>query len=288
MPTWAGAEHIEKIVMFGAPNEGTSEAFATLLRGYSITSGTSRRMRLLHKLSREDALTAPSMFELLPHAGLTRFLDGDLKPLQIDLYDPAVWRRYGWSAANNPDYRRRFIQGKTGSDGLGATRDSADDLDAYLAVVLNRAKRFHESLDVALDEASPVSIYAFGGDCEETLDAPVILRDAGTNKWVTLVEPRELRSSTGRVLSRDEVANAMFAPGDGTVTRCSLLAERLASTSVNHSEYTSALPLVYSVFGCDIHSKLQRNPTLLDNALTLLVSQSTVLMRGDASRVRSR
>ena len=159
MPTWAGAEHIDKIVMFGAPNEGSAEAFAALLHGYSITSGTGRRMRLLHKLSREDAMTAPSMFELLPHAGLARFLDGDLKPLQIDLYDREVWRRYGWSAANDPGYRKRFVQGKTDNDDLGAKRDSADDLDAYITVVLSRAKRFHESLDVTLEEASPISFF---------------------------------------------------------------------------------------------------------------------------------
>ena len=182
VPTWAGAEHIDKIVMFGTPNEGSAEAFAALLRGYSITSGTSRRMRLLNKLSREDALTAPSMFALLPHAGLGRFLDGELKPLQVDLYDPATWRRYGWSAANDPDYRKRFIQGKKGSDDLGARRESADDLDDYIAVVLSRAKRFIESLGVALAETPPVSFFAVGGDCEETLDAPVIRQEERTNR----------------------------------------------------------------------------------------------------------
>jgi hypothetical protein len=179
-----------------------------------------------------------------------------------------------WSAANDPEYRKRFVQGKKGNDDRGVRRDSTDDLDAYMAMVLSRAKRFHESLDVTLEAAPPVSFFAFGGDCEETLDAPVILRDEKTNRWVTLVEPRELRTSSGRVLSRNEVARAMFAPGDGRVTHCSLLAERSVNASWNHSFYNSALPLVYVGFGCDIHSKLQGDPTLLDNALTLLVSRA--------------
>ena len=104
---------------------------------------------------------------------------------------------------------------------------------------------------------------------------------------MTLVEPRELRSSTGRVISRDEVAAAMFAPGDGRVTRGSLLAERSAGERFSQLHYGSSLPFVSVVFGCDIHSKLQGNPTLLDNALTLLVSQGPLLTLGERSRATS-
>ena len=63
-PNWAGAEHISKIFMFGTPNEGSADAFATLLEGYSLTEGLRRRVRLLNTLSREDAITAPALFQL--------------------------------------------------------------------------------------------------------------------------------------------------------------------------------------------------------------------------------
>src|SRR4029079_4303989 len=46
-PTWQGAEHISKIVMIGVPNEGSTDAFATLVEGYSITEGLRRRVPLL-------------------------------------------------------------------------------------------------------------------------------------------------------------------------------------------------------------------------------------------------
>ncbi len=59
-PTWEGAAHVNKIFMFGVPNEGSAEAFTTLTEGYSVTEGLRRRVRLLNKLSREDVLTAPS------------------------------------------------------------------------------------------------------------------------------------------------------------------------------------------------------------------------------------
>jgi len=101
-------------------------------------------------------------------------------------------------AGTKPEYRKRFAQGKKGNDDLGARRDSADDLDAFLAVVLKRAKRFHEYLDVTLEGAAPISFFAFGGDCEETLHAAVILQNEKTNKWVTAWNRRGLPQAEGQ------------------------------------------------------------------------------------------
>ena len=56
-----------------------------------------RRVPLLNKLSAEDAVRTPAVFQLMPHRDSVRFLDENLQPLQIDLYDPASWKQYGWS-----------------------------------------------------------------------------------------------------------------------------------------------------------------------------------------------
>ena len=274
VPTWAGAHDINKIFMLGTPNEGSADAFQTLLEGYSLTEGLRRRVRLLNKLSREDALTAPSIFQLMPHSASVRFLDGDLKPLKIDLYDPAVWRRYGWSPVSDPDYRRRFAEGKPDGDYAPFGRGSLEDLDAYFAAVLHRAKRFQEALDATVDGQAPVLLFAFGGDCEETLDAPVILRDEKRNRWLTLTSPRAFRDSSGRRVTTKEATLAMYAPGDGRVTRRSLLAEDLASEHRASPLFNTALPLTYAIFACDLHGDLQNNKTLQDNALTALVSEA--------------
>jgi pimeloyl-ACP methyl ester carboxylesterase len=90
-PTWEGARHINKIVMIGVPNEGSADAFSTLVEGYSITEGLRRRVPLLNKLTAEDAIRSPAVFQLLPHAGFVKFLDESLNTIQIDLYDPEVW-----------------------------------------------------------------------------------------------------------------------------------------------------------------------------------------------------
>jgi pimeloyl-ACP methyl ester carboxylesterase len=279
IPTWEGAKHINKIVMIGAPNEGSADAFATLLDGYSITEGLRRRVPLLNKLTAEDAIRAPALFQLLPHRAAARILDENLEPLAIDFYDPEVWKRYGWSMVNDPDYRRRYAQ--TGENALGM-------LDAYFAAVLHRAKRFHEALDAPSDVNPPVMLFAIGGDCEETLAAPVVLRDAKKDRWITLIRPKDYVTSTGKKMKKSAVTAAMYSPGDGRVTRSSLLGEHLKSfqsevrdtlagggdgANRNGSNPTQPFTLTHAVFGCDLHGQLQRNMTLQDNALSAIVGE---------------
>jgi pimeloyl-ACP methyl ester carboxylesterase len=271
-PDWAGANFVNKIFMFGTPNAGSAEAFSVLLEGYSVTEGLRRRVRLLNKLSREDVMTAPSIFQLLPHAGAVRFLDRDMRPLSVDLYDPAVWRRYGWSAANDPEFRAAYGRGDARGQEAPTGHGTLADLDAYLDAVLARARRFHEALDARSAGEAPVKLFAFGGDCEETLSAPVIMQDEKTGRWLTLTRPKSLRGSDGRRLKREEVVRAMYTPGDGRVTRDSLMGAGLGDGRAS-ALYETPLPVAYAAFACDLHSELQNNRTLQDNALTLLVNE---------------
>ena len=257
-PAWPGVAHISKIVMIGTPNEGTSDAFATLVEGYSITEGLRRRVPLLNKLSAADAARTPSVFQLMPHRQSARFLDENLQPLDLDLYDPEVWRHYGWGALHSEEFRREY-------------NGSLEDVDAYLTNTLKRARRFHEALDAVESSDSPVILLAIGGDCEETLSAPVVLRDEKRNRWVTLIRPREYRTSTGVKMSKQQVTDAMYAPGDGRVTRASLLGENLIKSRDRITGFTLSR---YAVFGCDLHGQLPRNKSLQDNALTAIVNEA--------------
>lgn len=263
-PTWLGAAHISKIVMIGVPNEGSADAFATLIEGYSVTEGLRRRVPLLNKLTAEDAARAPSVYQLLPHAAAVRFLDENLKPLALDLYDVKVWKEYRWSALNTDEFRRDFANTN------GTNGESSDVIDAYLAATLHRARRFHEALDAADGADSPVVLLAIGGDCEETLNSPVVLRDQKRNRWLTLIRPREFRTSSGEKISKKRVTEAMYVPGDGRVTRTSLLGETIFRTRDPQTGFTLSR---YAVFGCDLHAQLPRNKTLQDNALTAIVSE---------------
>lgn len=266
-PTWQGAAHIGKIVMIGVPNEGSTDAFATLVEGYSITEGLRRRVPLLNKLTAEDVVRTPSVFQLLPHRGAVKFLDENLQPLAIDLYDPEVWKQYGWSSLYSPDFRRRYEE----SQGTDGGNGGSEDLDAYLVATLQRARRFHQALDAVDNVNSPVLLLAIGGDCEETLSAPLIIRDPKRNRWLTLTRPREYRTSAGVKVSKKQATEAMYAPGDGRVTRTSLLGETLFKKRDSQTGFTLSH---YAVFGCDLHGQLQRNKSLQDNALTAIVSET--------------
>src|SRR3989454_9289706 len=273
-PTWAGAADINKIVMLGVPNEGSADAFSTLIEGYSITEGLRQRVPLLNRLTAEESITAPATFQLLPHSNVVKFLDENLQPLALDLYDPETWKRYGWSPINDPEYRRRYEKDGPGAEGSHSRKRSLDELDAYLAAALSRAKLFHAALDAPPVGDSPVTLLAIGGDCEETLNAPIILRDSKRNRWVTLTRPREYRTSSGQKITKRAVTEAMYAPGDGRVTRRSLLGEDLSGSRRTGAIFDSPLPLTYAIFGCDLHGALQKNRVLEDNALTALVNET--------------
>jgi len=273
-PGWEGARFVDKIFMFGTPNTGSMEALSVLLEGYSVTEGLRRRVRLLNKLSREDVMTVPSIYQLLPHAARARFLDENLRPLSLDLYDPEVWRRYKWSAANDPTFRADYARGVVRGQESPTKTGTLADLDAYFEAALARARRFHEALDAPQPtaDAAPVRLFAFGGDCEETLAAVVVIPNEKGGGWLTLTRPKSLKTPGGRKLARAEVVRAMYEPGDGRVTRSSLLG--LGSAVPRASAlYDTPLPLAYAAFTCDLHSDLQNNRTLQDNALTLLVNE---------------
>ena len=138
--TWAGAADINKIIMLGVPNEGSADAFSTLIEGYSITEGLRQRIPLLNRLTAEESITAPAIFQLLPHSKVAKFLDENLQPLALDLYDPETWKRYGWSPINDPEYRRRYEKGAAKAEGAHPRKRSLEELDGYLAAVLQRAK----------------------------------------------------------------------------------------------------------------------------------------------------
>jgi pimeloyl-ACP methyl ester carboxylesterase len=267
-PTWLGAAHISKIVMIGVPNEGSADAFATLVEGYSITEGLRRRVPLLNKLTAEDVVRTPSVFQLMPHRQAVKFLDENLQPLEVDLYDAEVWKRYGWSVIySSPDFRKRYVEARNGTEGAHAR---ADELDTYLAATLQRARRFQQALDAVENSNSPVVLLAIGGDCEETLSSPVILRDQKRNQWLTITRPREYRTASGTKISKTQATQAMYAPGDGRVTRASLLGETVFRMRDSQTGFTLSR---YAVFGCDLHGQLPRNKSLQDNALTAIASE---------------
>jgi hypothetical protein len=122
---------------------------------------------------------------------------------------------------------------------------------------------------------SPVELYAFGGNCLPTLDAIVVMRNDKKDRWVTISDARDIKTSSGREIKRDEVKAVMFALGDGRVTRRSLLAESEASKGGTQEMIKNAFPLKSSFFACGLHTQLFLEKTIQDSFLSALVVEKT-------------
>ncbi|HSK71682.1 MAG TPA: hypothetical protein VK892_08310 [Pyrinomonadaceae bacterium] len=271
-PDWSGAKHFNKIFMFGVPNEGSMEAFESLLKGYRVPIPTGKFK--ISSLSSEVAISSPAIFQLLPHQNTAKFYDEDLKPLEVDLYNSETWKRYSWSAVTDTQFRTNFVTPDPTLAGkfneYGTT--SLDDLDAYLEAVLNRARHFHQALDA--DTAVPASIafFAFGSDCENTVDGAIIRRDEKTNRWVTEFNANSFRNSKGEKVNSKVIRNLLYAPGDGRVTRRSVLAETIAQQNYRNSLFRTAFP-VSATFFCEGHSELPNSKVVQNNFLTALMME---------------
>ena len=64
---------------------------------------------------------------------------------------------------------------------------------------------------------------------------------------------------------------AMYLPGDGRVTRASVMGENLIGGNAQ-SPYQRPLPIAHAFFACGGHGALHNNRILQDNALSMLVS----------------
>lgn len=290
VPNWSGARHINKLLMFGTPNEGAFGSFDAVINGYTIV--TERNLPFIDDFRPEDVLSSPSLFQLMPHQSTAQFLDENLKPIKVDLYNPETWRNYGWGAINDPkflsklkDAARLATQNKEVKPPVTLGKDATFDdrilsqttyaqVRAYFNMVLSRAKRFHLALD-APTQKSPIQLYAYGGNCQPTLNAVVLMREEKKDRWTTLTDARDIKTVGGREIKKDEVKAVMFALGDGRVTRRSLLAESEASKGGTQEMVRNSIPLTSSFFACGLHTSLFLESSIQDSFLSALIVKKT-------------
>lgn len=271
--TWAGAKDIDKIIMVGTPNEGSMDALRTLVEGYSYAGGDRTRGKVFNKVSAAVAFSSPAIYQLLPHRGAVEFLDEKLRPFEIDLFDIANWKKYQWSIYSR-DKSAGFQSGimtTNGENGKAEAARLAAEREAFLRAALDRASRFQKAIDQNVPVTAGLQTFIFGGDCEPTLVRPLIF--TGKNGRLRTVFTSHEREKKAVRFDRLVIAAKMFEPGDGRVTRRSLL-------SLNHSDsavgdiFQSSLNLTYAIFGCEAHGNLPGNPTFQDNLLTIVLHTS--------------
>jgi pimeloyl-ACP methyl ester carboxylesterase len=244
----AGAAKIRRAVLLGTPNFGSVRALMGLIEGLRVGFG---------RVPPEVLATFPSAYQLFPHSLNDWLLSASGRPLQRDLYDIELWRRFQWGIFD-PAVRARI--GVTRADGPAYLQA----LEQHMQTSLERARRFTWSLSVDAGE-TPLKPIVLGGDCTltparlvvEELDGDSVLR-----LWPDAIRAPQPGIDYGRL---------MLEPGDGSVTKASLLARDSLDPARPRHRY-SDFPIDYAFFLCETHDRLTSNPSFQDNLLHALLS----------------
>ena len=243
-----GAGKARKVILVGTPNLGSNSALQQILVGADFG---------VNEIAPEVLLSFPSAYQLLPHPIVDSVLGTDGEPLQRDIYDVDIWRALQWGPFN-PQLRVSLTAQGWSDKQLAALED-------YVGIQLERARRFVWSLTVRNVEA-PHELIVFGGDCVPT-PARILIEDIGEESHVRLW-PDEIERPRNSI----DYQSTMLEPGDGAVTKASLLARTELDPSIPRHRY-SDFPLDYAVMFCGDHSELPGNITFQDNLLHILLSR---------------
>ena len=238
-----GAAQVRKLVLLGTPNLGSVSSLHAFLNGERVG---------LRRISTRTLATMPSGYQLFPHPLANWLVDIDGKAMPDELFNADTWHRHGWSVYGT---------------GTGTNANPMDEaaMRRYFVHNLERARRFAWMLSVE-EPVSPIRIVLFGGDCHLT-PARLLLEHEGSRDVVRLA-PEDIAAPRAGI-AYDEL---MLEPGDGRVTKPSLLARETLDPSAPQSE-DSFLPVAYPFFLCEHHNVLTSNINFQDNLLNVLLSR---------------
>lgn len=244
---WAGARRIASVIQVATPNSGSIGALASIVEGERVGfSHTTLAAPVVQRM--------PSAYQLLPPAGTRALVDPAGHLLDDDLLDPGTWQKYGW--------------GPFAPDARGAASAERE----FVKAALERARAFHDALSRPASTPCPVPVYVVGGDCLLTSARAV----AGEGPAGT---PPRLDART-----RAE-QDLLFEPGDGRVTRASLLGSHLpgATTHAADSGYAETTRVF---FGAADHHGHYADAACQSLLLRLLLRPAGALARGKDGRER--
>jgi len=248
-----GADQVRRSVLLATPNLGSAEVLQSLITG--------RRLGVVH-IPPEVLATMPSLYQLLPHDMLSPLHSPAGIPLDIDIFDPAAWRRLQWGIYD-PNIRNRIITHfETPRQGKNFYRT----LTGFFDKQLERARRFQWALTVELPQPSHEFV-VMGGDCLLTPSRLVLEQDRDSGKLKVRLWPARVQNRVKGV----DYERLMLEPGDGKVTKSSLLARNSLDPNAPKRQY-AGFPLKYPLFLCEKHERIPGNIFFQDNLLHILLS----------------
>ena len=251
---YSGAANVRRVVLLGTPNLGSVGSLHAFIEGTKVG---------FRRISTEVLATMPSVYQLFPHNLHEWLVMPNGKPLERDIFDVEIWRRFQWSIFN-PEVRLRVL---ADAESEAAGTAWLDTMEHYFEKRLERARRFVWSLTVPVPEA-PYRLVVFGGDCLAT-SAKLLVEEIDGVSEIRL-NPRDVKTRVAGI----DYERLMQEPGDGTVTKASLLARDDLDPSVRRHRYID-FPLDYPLFLCERHDQMTGNVTFQDNLLHTLLSPDT-------------
>jgi pimeloyl-ACP methyl ester carboxylesterase len=235
-PDWAGAAHVERLIMVGTPNGGSVKALQQLVDGV-------RYAAVLPKYEPALLGTMPSIYQLLPRgsAHVVRLGGAGGRPVE-NLLDPRLWEEFEWGLA---DPGQDEVLAALLPDIKSAAERREVALD-HQRKCLRRAQQFFAALDLPASPPAGLSQYLFAGDAVPTSSVVAIDESNG------------------------DVTVVARAPGDGTVTRDSALGD-LRLGREWHPGLASPIAWTNATFLFTDHLGLTRDPAFADNVLFLLL-----------------
>jgi pimeloyl-ACP methyl ester carboxylesterase len=258
--TQAGAAKVRRLIQLGAPNLGSVVAVHQMLDGYKVVFGT---------VPVEVMVTMPSVYQLMPHPLTVWLIDVNGDKVKQDLFDASNWQRLEWGIYNPEVVERIYSQYPTEAEGAARV----ELLQDYFGKHIERARRFVWSLTVPVPDVS-YSIVAFGGNCSAT-PARIVFEETDGLPMARL-SPDDIENPVKGV----NYDRLMLEPGDGRVTKPSVLARDFLDPSIARHEY-SFIPLDQAFFLCHNHGQLTGNVNFQDNLLNALLERDPPLMDPD-------
>jgi pimeloyl-ACP methyl ester carboxylesterase len=223
-PTWKGASYFNNIMLVATPNGGSLSSLNSMLNGFSLFGSGKINLPFVQNLSKYDLFTIPSIYQLLPPTALVRAFNGDLKPIKVDVYNPATWEKYGWTAYTDDKFNEKFN---------AAEQKQAK---AYFRAVLARARLFQMALDAKPTGKSPIPTFYLGSECKPTIDGMIIHKDKKQDRWKTQFEADSFTKSDGTKVTKEELEKILYSPGDGVVPKRSLISSLLTFGKLKNPE----------------------------------------------------
>jgi pimeloyl-ACP methyl ester carboxylesterase len=232
--TWAGARHVEKLIVVGTPNGGSVYPMHDIIKGFRLSP-------LVPGFTAASIGTMPSVYELLPPETDGAIIDEHSRP--IPYYDPAEWQRRGWGLMN-PAYAADLA---TLMPDIADPAERQQRARAHLAKLLRNARAFHRAINRDARLPRGLQFHSFAGDAVKT-------------------------SSRIQVSASGEMEMIDWIPGDGSVTRASVLRD-VRKPHQSAQKLRSPIPWTHSYFVFTDHIAMTADPAFVDNVLHLLLER---------------